>query len=333
MSNRSNWVARNVDFARKLWSSHHRVVSVTATIGKGRWKSTVNLIPREAQVAYTYNNNSNNNINNTAAHANTNTHTNNTTNLRGTELNSPNSYVEFVDVNELSVDDSRWSDLMSASETRFPAVCAESREMNLMEAADQLHNYDKILLLVSHAETRSEMDTRLSGRGAGQALSLSRMTASFCNKDTGLVPELIVLSNHQPVIQTAMKAFPYYTPLEIEAVPWISHPLLLDDEDEAENDVLMLCDGDDDNASTCSFSSSHSFAVSTDNNKKTKQLLDRSDDFLKWIQTRKEKVIVVSSQSSWLQAFGCSLGYSGASNSFGYGEMRAVGVNFKRSSY
>ena len=38
--------------------------------------------------------------------------------------------------------------------------------------------------------------------------------------------------------------------------------------------------------------------------------------------------VVVSSEATWLKAFGCASNYSGASSAFRDGELRVIGLNF-----
>jgi len=63
-----------------------------------------------------------------------------------------------------------------------------------------------------------------------------------------------------------------------------------------------------------------------------KDLLQRTDDFLDWIMSREERVIVVSSHLSWLQSFRgftlqCEPEYQ-TSDAFKRGEMSAVAIRF-----
>jgi hypothetical protein len=107
----------------------------------------------------------------------------------------------------------------SAAQPRQNVITAQ--EMDLVEAASKRNLYDKILLLVKHGEDESQLvgvggssktgtnsDPSLTGRGVGQTLNVSRRVATFCNDDTGLLPELVVAAPLRRAVDTAMLVFP-----------------------------------------------------------------------------------------------------------------------------
>ena len=188
-------------------------------------------------------------------------------------------------------------------------VSVTATEFDMTTAKQHGNLYQKVLLLVNHVEASGPHDDRLSGRGSGQALDLARVTSTHCNEDTGLLPELVVLANLQRCVQTTIKGFPYHTPLEMNPVPWICHPMVQGHEDE--NDILRI-----DSGMHVPHSMVHSKA----------DLLYRSKNFVEWLRSRPERVIVVSSHTTWLQAFSYTLNCS--PTFFQHGEMRAIGISF-----
>lgn len=58
-------------------------------------------------------------------------------------------------------------------------------------------------------------------------------------------------------------------------------------------------------------------------------LLGRTDDFLAWIKERDERVIAISSQSTWFQSFcGHTLQSKSIEDSFEPGDMQVVAIKF-----
>jgi hypothetical protein len=118
-----------------------------------------------------------------------------------------------------------------ASMNHSSRIQVVAHEIDLVQAAKYRDTYDKLLLLVNHAEDESQIfgldqvkDT-LTRRGVGQALNLSRRTATFCHRDVGLEPELFVVGASRKVLQTTFLSFPYETPQHsIRGTPWICHP-------------------------------------------------------------------------------------------------------------
>jgi broad specificity phosphatase PhoE len=276
--------------------------------------------------------------------------------------------------------DQHWNALLTAAastaaQPRQNVVTAH--EMDLVEAASKRNLYDKILLLVKHGEDESQLvvggsksktagtnsDPGLTGRGVGQTLNVSRRVATFCNDETGLLPELVVSAPLRRAVDTAMLVFPNYTPESVRSIPWLCHPGLTDidehDDSETEHDV----------PTTAVDELGQQIGVDASLVQSKQELLRRSDDFVEWLRNRDEQVVVgkysrkchpsylsarqvvlqsnmqltrfcsfplsytlspaVSSQSTWFQAFGYSLNYQGASTMLRNGELRAIGITFQ----
>jgi hypothetical protein len=227
----------------------------------------------------------------------------------------------------------QWDALVSAAASLQNGTF-EAHEMDLVEAAERRHLYDMILLLVNHGEDESqipgleEATDSLTGRGVGQALNLSRRTATFCNKEIGLMPDLVVVGASRKVLQTTFLTFPYDTPYHsINATPWICHPYASSGKQEGIKYSTLAELQREFTGIDCSlcFDKQHEVAMSNSSNER---LLEHATDFLDWLEEREERVVVVSGDSVWLQAFGCALDYSGAACEFSNGEMRVVGVRF-----
>lgn len=151
-------------------------------------------------------------------------------------------------------------------------------ELDIVEASANKHQFNKILLLINHGEAAMKKNDPLgipvlTGRGVGQALTLSHQTATFCNNDTGLAPELVVLAPLGHSIQTTLHAFLYNAPDSVRGVEWICHGDLIP-ENVAPADPSLIArnfPGMD-----LSLYDSH----------------DRQESFLEWLRGRNEKVIV-----------------------------------------
>ena len=115
----------------------------------------------------------------------------------------------------------------------------------------------------------------------GQMLNVSRTTAAFCNKETGLQPELVVVSPTRYTTESAIIAFPTYAPGSVNEIPWFYH---------------HGCDNKDDSQiqSTEYGILSESFP-GINNSLVTNKGIGASnerDGFLSWLKTRSENVIV-----------------------------------------
>lgn len=177
-------------------------------------------------------------------------------------------------------------------------------EMDLVEAAERRHLYDKIILLFHHGENLGQVlagpeqiqmnydlwceedPESLTGRGIGQALTLSRRMAAFCNEDTNFLPELFVVAPLRKVLQTTYLAFPYDTPEHtIRNVRWICHPDIVDQSSISYHD-LRSSFGDID------FSLFSEERVDNTSQTREESLLKRADSFISWLSSREERVII-----------------------------------------
>jgi hypothetical protein len=182
--------------------------------------------------------------------------------------------------------------------------CIIADEMDLVQAAERRERYDKIILLLHHGENLGQVlagpeqnqmnynlwceedPESLTGKGIGQALTLSRRMAAFCNEDTRLLPELIVVAPLRKVLQTTYMAFPYDTPAHtIRNVQWMCHPDIIEKSSFSPRDFKSAF-GDID----CSlFSEDRSEDVCAN---REESLLQRADSFLNWLSSREERVVV-----------------------------------------
>jgi hypothetical protein len=237
--------------------------------------------------------------------------------------------------------------VLSATLAHQPRVLAQ--EIDLAQAVASKDKFDKILLLVNHGDAAVKknhpLGICLTGKGVGQALTLSGQTAEFCNHQTGLSPELVVLAPLGCSIQTALYAFPYSSPeVSVRGVDWICHGhLVAVGEEPTCIDVLKQ------NFPGMNFTDAHRGRTLTES--------QQMDDFITWLQGRHERIIVgklqccwyclnllaceliesnnsfhgtsiaVSSSAGWLQSF-CNTALSrGNVPKFSSGAMRAVGIS------
>lgn len=190
-----------------------------------------------------------------------------------------------------------WETLVSAAAALQQTKTIEAHEMNLVEAAERRHLYDKILFLVNHGEDESqiileEATDSLTGRGVGQSLNLSKRTATFCNNEVGLVPDLFLVGASRKVLQTTFLSFPYSTPHHsINSTPWICHPYATSDRKPgikyfSLGELQREFKGID-----CSlhFEKQH---VDSEGGLTNKRLLQQATDLLKWLDLRDERVVV-----------------------------------------
>lgn len=256
-----------------------------------------------------------------------------------------------------------------------PRVTALACNMDLVEAAyaaRDYESYDKILILMRHGEAEHNkfqhqfvqkkgilvtdsssveesymdedhpVDPMLTGRGCGQMMGLSRRTATFFNAETGLKPDLFVVSPLRRAIQSAMIAFPTYTSFaSLENIPWIAYPHLMERANGHKSEFVSSPEVLEELFPGVNFDMMKSLVgndVDGFNNEKRVpmfenklDLLGRTDDFLRWIKERDERVIVVSSHATWLHSL-CefSLRYEQEERRemFKKGEMLPVGIKF-----
>ena len=170
----------------------------------------------------------------------------------------------------------------------------ESQELSLSRAAKERHLYDKIFLMVHPGEDETQIPEQvlhedstdsLSGRGVGQALSLSRRTAEYCGD--ALTPELVLVAPIRSVLQTTFLGFPYDTPHQsFRRTKWICYPTSCRSEASLLPSIADLqheFPGID-----CSICSDYDAVSSTSN----ERLEQETAGVLEWLKTRHEKVIV-----------------------------------------
>jgi hypothetical protein len=196
-----------------------------------------------------------------------------------------------------TLSEEHWNALAAAASTLHQSkrVCT-CEELDLVQAREQRHNFDKIILMVNHGEDESqipgleEVTDSLTGRGVGQALNLSRRTASFCNTESGLAPELVLVTPSRRVLQTTFLSFPYDTPHQsLRSIPWICYPstgIQFDRPHSSLADLRREFRGID--YSLCVVDQEDQMANGTSN----ELLLQRAGEFFQWLQGRDERIIV-----------------------------------------
>lgn len=183
---------------------------------------------------------------------------------------------------------------------------------------------DKILIFISHGETvtpeengESEINLKLTGKGIGHALSISREAHAYCNKNTGLVPDLYVTSPNRCTTESALLAFPYNAPGNVQSKPWICHDKCIDTNlDKSSVDSIL-----------------EDFEFSfpgVDYGLLRENANTSSESFLSWIAKRNERIIVVSSSESWVDEFVSTYapGKTSDEKSENNRYLRAVCLNF-----
>jgi len=199
----------------------------------------------------------------------------------------------------------RWNTLVASAAASTHAIPAaiESEELDLVQASERRHLFDKILLIVHHGETETQEfaptmqseeeqpapSDALTGRGIGQALSLSRRTAAFCNDETGLSPELVLVAPSRSLLHTLFLSFPYDTPHQsIQGrTQWICYPTALrstlapptriaDLQREFPGIDISLC-RDEDSIAGCA---------------SNERLLQEASGMLDWLKMRDQRVVV-----------------------------------------
>lgn len=263
----------------------------------------------------------------------------------------------------LDSDPSFWGKLVATknSATRKD-VHVVTHELDFVEAADRRNSFDKILLLTKHCDHTVATgagavltEPSLTVEGAGQALSLARRISTFCNDETRFLPELVVVAPLRRSIQTTLLSFPQYSPYTVRSVPWICHPATTGTNYDMQDLHQLQKEFSGLDYSPCY----HEMECAVDETGATSAvaMLQRADSVLDWIREREEKIIVgtfeeastrrkllslshevlishldsclpVSSEATWLQAFGCAANYTGASSTFRDGELRVVGLNY-----
>jgi hypothetical protein len=134
-------------------------------------------------------------------------------------------------------------------------------------------------------------------------LDVSRRTAIFFNKETGLQPDLVVVSPLRRAIQSAIISFPTYTPhLSLSNTPWICHPLCME---QANGNKSEFVSSSEELNRTFPGVDYTLFDEMVDGNvdelngrekvplfESKVDLMRRTNEFLAWIKKREERVIV-----------------------------------------
>lgn len=107
-------------------------------------------------------------------------------------------------------------------------------------------------------------------------MNVSREVSIFCNRNTGLVPQLYVVSPLRCTTESALLAFPQYAPGNVHNMSWICHDKCID-----ANFHLN---------STDQVVKEYEFAFPGVNYDLMKE--GSSESFLSWLKQREEKVIV-----------------------------------------
>jgi hypothetical protein len=216
-----------------------------------------------------------------------------------------------------------------------PRVTASAHDMDLVEAAfaaRDYESYDKVLILMRHGEAKHNqfqrefvrkhgksvegksveesnldedhpVDPMLTGKGCGQMLALSRRTATFFNDETGLKPDLFVVSPLRRAIQSAIIAFPTYTAYaSLDNIPWICNPYTMEQANGNKSEFVSNPDQLEEIFPGVNFDMFKSLVGKDASQLNFKEviplfenkidLIGRTDEFVKWIKDRKERVIV-----------------------------------------
>ena len=229
--------------------------------------------------------------------------------------------------NPIQYDFQTWNtltDVLDSSKYHGRVVAVE---MDLVQARSARHSFDKIVLLIHHGEEEEEesvkatttttthatspfpQDAKLSGRGVGQALSLSRRISAFCNSDTGLLPELFILAPLRQVMQTAMLALPHYSPFySYQEIPWLCHSALASGRFEysaSNKQQQQPSVGSGETLSTAAAAAAEQHSLTCLANKD--EWVQRTDAVLDMIREREEQVIVGTFVDCVLHCYGSIL--------------------------
>lgn len=213
-------------------------------------------------------------------------------------------------------------------------------------AKKNAHNHGKPME-EANGEEDYPVDPMLTGKGCGQMLALSRQTATYLNKHTSLRPQLVVVSPLRRAIQSALIALPTQTPMTcLDNTPWICHPHVMEgangNKSEFVSDGAVLRDmfpGVDFGPLDRWVEDEFGGSVEKMNGKERVPLFEnkidlmgRTEEFLRWLRNRDERVVLVSSHATWLQSLcAFSLQYQPQERGmdmFKKGELRSLGIKF-----
>jgi len=189
-----------------------------------------------------------------------------------------------------------WENLVSAEYTRPKNIHVTACDMDLVDAAAAKSHFDKVLLVMRHGESSllgpevTVGNHPLNGTGVGQSLSLARRTCTFCNDETGLLPELFVVAPDKRSVESALLAFPQFSPQSVKSVPWFCLPTA----SAANYDIRTMLDLQHEvvglDCSECEGGIKDPVMASMTLG--SEDLLQRADHVLEWIRDRDEKVVV-----------------------------------------
>lgn len=211
-----------------------------------------------------------------------------------------------------------YEELVQANAAQQPLVVA--KEMDLIEAGHAQSRFDKILLLVAHADhlpyqEGSLTDPALNQTGVSQSLDLARRTSSFLHADA-LEPDLVLVAPMRRAVQTAWLALPQYAPTSVKSRPWMSLPSIHSGAAHISDLIRLQSDFDGVDFTGC-------FGQMAD-----KELLGDVRSTLDWLGSRDEKVIVIVSDPAWLSVMGCVAEYERSREGFLTSELRALGIHY-----
>ena len=154
------------------------------------------------------------------------------------------------------------------------------------------------------------IDPLLTGKGCGQMLALSRTTATYFSKESGFTPDLFVTSPLKRALQSAVIAFPTHTPWNCvrnrhERSKWICHPYLMERANENKSEYVSDPMELENMFPGVDFSLYRELVEGYVNGveglngvervplfENKIDLLGRTDEFVRWVKEREERVIV-----------------------------------------
>lgn len=201
-------------------------------------------------------------------------------------------------VGSISSSDKILNDLNNNNNRTSSDIKSFGIEVHPVEAAalaKTKHNFkDKILIFISSGETaeteakESSNSLSLTGKGVGHALNVSKEIATFCNTNTGLIPELYIVSPLKCTTESALLASPQFSPGNIHSMPWICHKKCMDANGHDTSSVDDVQEGLERSFPGIDYSLIRESS---------------SESFLSWLERRDERIIVVSSTKSWIDEF------------------------------
>ena len=109
---------------------------------------------------------------------------------------------------------------------------------------------------------------------------MSRQIAAYCNRETGLIPELFCVAPTMWAVEAALLTFPVFAPDSIHSKPWLSKNAFMGSRTLTENTLKL----------TGRFPGIHFDWKEPMTTGKTNK--ESSSLFLDWLKSRDERVIV-----------------------------------------